>query len=164
MSNFNRLLVSLDMLCQDLHEELGSVQVMQNQTVSERYLVLLKNYVSISLELQQSAQDLTEKGFSKAINDHGQCTHLVNKKMLMIQNRLLAYVVDYYTAATKAEQIRHDDFSAGGEIRFDLLTTRAIKSKAQFKTIIRALSKSEYANLLQGTGLAKFDWGREVLL
>lgn len=163
MSNFNRLLVSLDMLCQELYEELSSADIVGDQVVSARYLVLLEKYVDISNALQESANELTEKGFSKAIHHQSICAHLVSKKMLMIQNRLLALVLDYYETANKAEQIRHDDFTPNGDIRFDLLTTRAIKAKAQFKTIARALTKSDYQKLIKGTGLATFDWGHKVL-
>ncbi|GAA0859752.1 hypothetical protein GCM10009114_34370 [Aliiglaciecola litoralis] len=151
------------MLSQDLQEELSLFGESADQIISERYLVLLNKYAELSNGLQASAQELTEKGFIKAVKQQGMCTHLVSKQMLMIQNRLLGYVLDYYDAANKAEQIRHADYSSGGDIRFDLLTTRAIKSKAQFKTIARALAKTDYKNLQSGVGLAEFDWGHEKL-
>jgi hypothetical protein len=151
------------MLSQELHEELQTAVNENNLQVTSHYLFLLGKYKEISISLFDSAQELTEKGFIKAVTNQGVCHHLANKKMLMIQNRLLEYVLDYYDAASKAGQIRDADFSSAADVRFDLLTTRAIRSKSQYKTVARALSKKEYQNLLNGIGLAEFDWGQDGL-
>jgi hypothetical protein len=106
MATFNRQLVVLDMLTQDMCDELALPTVQQSGIVSSRYNQLLQQYLEASKTLEALAKDSTEKGFSDAIVAKGICRHLVSKKMLLVQNRLLEYVVDYYLTADKLEPIR----------------------------------------------------------
>ncbi len=163
MAHVNRLLVSLDMLSQDLGDELQLTSTLTEPKVSDHYLELLAQYTQFSELLAQRSSDLTERNFTQLIQDSGMCLHLVNKNMLLVQNKLLTYVLEYYSASRKADQIRNDDFSEQAEVRFDLLTTRAIKSKSQFKTVARELAKDDYTALQHGMALAKFDWQWETL-
>lgn len=163
MAHVNRLLVSLDMLSQDLFDELDDVADTSEPKVSEHYLELLAQYAQFSDTLEQRSIELTERNFTQAIQHSGMCSHLVNKKMLLVQNKLLTYVLEYYTASRKANGIRNHDFSQQAEVRFDLLTTKAIKSKSQFKTLARELTKEDYANLLKGMALADFDWSWDII-
>lgn len=163
MATFNRQLVALDMLTQDLSDELASPEIRQNSIVSARYIQLLQQYLDASKTLETLAKSFTEKGFSDGIIAKGICRHLVNKKMLLVQNRLLEYVIDYYLTAVKLQPIRYADFSEQAEIRFALLTTKSIKLKSQFSTVAKAMSKSDYSILMRGIGLAEFDWRWDVL-
>ncbi|GAA6186795.1 MULTISPECIES: hypothetical protein [Alteromonadaceae] len=163
MSNFNRLLVTLEMLSQDILEELNSPEIQQNQHISIQYLKLITQYWKTSLKLAESATDLTEKGFSYAITEKGICEHLVNKKMLLIQNRLLEYVVEYYNTSIRIEKLRDVDFSENADKRFDLLTTRAVKYRSQYKVVAKALDPVEYQRLITGIGLAAFDWSWQTV-
>jgi hypothetical protein len=158
MATFNRQLVVLDMLTQDLSEELASPRIQQSKIVSAKYIKLLQQYLDASKTLEILAISFTEKGFSEAIVAKGVCKHLVNKKMLLVQNRLLEYVVEYYQAKVKLAPIRYADFSEQAEIRFALLTTKSIKLKSQFSTVAKAMNKSDYSILMVGIGLAEFDW------
>ncbi|GAB2707522.1 hypothetical protein Q4574_20765 [Aliiglaciecola sp. 3_MG-2023] len=164
MSNFNRLLVTLDMLFEDILEELNSQKIQQNQRISTRYLQLITQYWKTSLSLAQSATDFTEKGFSNAIVENGICVHLLNKKMLLIQNRLLEYVVEYYNTSIRIEKLRDVDFSENADKRFDLLTTRAVKYRSQYKVVAKALNRTEYQRLIEGIGLPPFDWNWETVI
>lgn len=164
MATFNRQLVALDMLTQDMSEELASSEIQQSNLVSARYIQLLQQYLEASKTLEGIAATFTEKGFSDAIITQGMCPHLVSKKMLLVQNRLLEYVIDYYLTAVKLEPIRYADFSEQAEIRFALLTTKSIKLKSQFSTVAKAMCKSEYTILMRGIGLAEFDWRWEALV
>lgn len=164
MSSISRLLVTLEMLTDEMAEELALPHVNTGRKVSSRYLSLLKQVQHTSEDLLGLASDFTENGFSDAIAEHKICTYLVNKKVLMVQNKLLEYAVKYYDASQRAEQIRHDEFNPQADIRFDLLSTRAIKIRAQYKTIAKAMKESDYQRLQRGIGLAEFDWGWEVLM
>jgi hypothetical protein len=163
MATFNRQLVALDMLTQDMCDELALPTVQQSGIVSSRYNQLLQQYLEASKTLEALAKDSTEKGFSDAIVAKGICRHLVSKKMLLVQNRLLEYVVDYYLTADKLEPIRYLDFSEQAEIRFALLTTKSIKVKSQFSTVAKAMSKADYSKMINGIGLAEFDWHWDLL-
>lgn len=163
MAHVNRLLVSLDMLSQDLNDELDNVKGTSEPEVSEQYLDLLAQYAKFSESLEQRSVEITERNFSQMIQHSGMCLHLVNKKMLLVQNKLLTYVIEYYSASRKANGIRNHDFSKQAEVRFDLLTTRAIKSKYQFKTVARELTRDDYENLQKGMALATFDWDWNII-
>lgn len=164
MSTFSRQLIALDMLSEEMTEALALPEVSQTAQVSSEYLSLLSQYRRVSESLGQLAAELTEIGFSETVSKHNVCIHLVNKKVLMVQNKLLEYAVDFYDASRRAERIRHDEFNQQADIRFDLLSTRAIKLRSQFKTIAKAMKQSDYESLMRGIGLADFDWGWDVLM
>ncbi|GAC16158.1 hypothetical protein [Aliiglaciecola lipolytica] len=164
MPKFNRLLVTLDMLSQDIVDELNLPEIQQNEKISSHYLKLITQYWQASESLQHCANELTEKGFSKAISEKRMCVHLVNKKVLLIQNRLLEYAIEYYKTNIRIDELRDVDFSENADKRFDLLTTRAIKYKSQYKVVARALNKIEYQRLIKSVGLPKFDWGWDTII
>lgn len=163
MTTLTRQLVALDMLSQDMLDELSMPAVKLSQTVSPRYITLLNQYHKASCLLQAVADSYTEHGFSDAIDASGMCAHLVNKKMLLVQNRLIEYVTQYYQASLKADQIRDADFSARAEIKFTLLTTKSIKLKSQYRTVAKAMSRPDYEKMIAGVGLADFDWCWDLL-
>lgn len=163
MTTFNRQLVALDMLSQDMADELRVADVQSSKLVPSRYLDLLNQYLKASCILAEVAESFTENGFSDAIDASGMCAHLVNKKMLLVQNRLIEYVIQYYQASFKAGDIRDADFSERAEIRFALLTTKSIKLKSQYRTVAKAMSRPDYEKMTAGIGLADFDWCWDLL-
>jgi hypothetical protein len=80
-----------------------------------------------------------------------------------VQNKLLSYVIEYYQAKQKLDPIRETDFSEQAEVRFDLLTTKVIKSKSKYRTVAKAMAVKDYLNLIKAIGLAEFDWGWDKL-
>lgn len=157
MSSFKQLLLTLNILSEDMADELSG-QKGRDVLVSEHYVALLKQFLETSKSLSVAATAYTNMEFKTAIQNRGICLYLVNKKMLMIQNRLAEYLIDYFEANFRLDKIREVDFSEQANIRFDLLSVRAIKSKSQFKTVADALSDSEYLNLENGIGLPDLRW------
>ena len=160
MSSIHRQLVALDMLAQDLIDELGDLT---SETVTEQYLALLKQYHKYGLKLANEVETLSEYEFSALITQHQVCRYLISKKLLLVQNRLVGYVIDYYDASRKTNEIRDTDFSEQAELRFDLLTTKAIKAKAQYRTVAKAMHQGDYLKLIQFVGLPLFDWDWPLL-
>lgn len=163
MSLIHRQLIALDMLAQDLSDELNSVEIQQELRVSAKYLALLSQYLKASQVLLQQGADLRDYEFVELVRQHGVCTHLVSKKLLLVQNRLLNYVLEIYQTNDKLDEIRDTDFSEQAEVRFDLLTTKVIKAKSQYRTVAKAMVKKDYQGLIQAIGLAEFDWGWEQI-
>lgn len=156
MPSIKQLLLTLNILAEDIADELAESDGLI--LVSKSYIDLLKQYLKTSTTLSQLVESYTDKEFKEIIKARGICLHLVNKKMLMIQNKLLTYLIEYSNAASRLDKIRDADFSVQAEIRFDLLTTRAVKSKSQFKTVADALSDKEYQSLVSGIGLPELGW------
>jgi hypothetical protein len=163
MSVIHRNLVSLEMLADDLADELGLIEKSDDKYVTANYCRLLQQYHQHSLCLEASAIELTGREFSDLMVKQGVSSHLTNKNALKVQNHLLGFVIQYYQATSKLEKIRHVDFSEHAETKFDLLTTQAIKHKAQYKTIAKELREVEYNKLLSALRLPSFDWQWDVL-
>lgn len=157
MSSFKQHLLTLNLLSEDMIDKL-SEQKESDGSVSQSYVDLLKQYLETSISLSTLAATYTDMEFKSAIQNRGICLHLLNKKMLMIQNKLVKYLIDYFEATFRLNMIRDVDFSEQANIRFDLLSVRAIKSKSQFKTVADALSDSEYRNLQDGIALPDLRW------
>ena len=163
MPSLQRQLVTLEMIVEELLDELEHLNALVNPSVSARYLILIKQYLEASTVLALEANHYTEQGFSRVISTHGICTHLVSKKMLFVQNKLIAYVVKYYDATAKLDAIRDCDYSEYADKRFDLLNVKAIKLKAQFRTGAMAMNEHDYCALQRGGCLPAFDWGWDRL-
>ncbi|MCF2950488.1 hypothetical protein L0668_20435 [Paraglaciecola aquimarina] len=160
MSAIHRQLIALDMLAQDLIEELDGLC---SERVTQQYLALLKQYHIHGLSLADEVETLSDYDFSKWITQHQVCRFLISKKLLLVQNRLVGYVLDYYDASRKSDEIRHSDFSEHADRRFDLLTTKAIKARSQYRTVAKAMNQNDYLKLIEYIGLPLFDWGWEQL-
>ncbi|MEP1382479.1 MAG: hypothetical protein ABJK64_01655 [Paraglaciecola sp.] len=163
MPSLQRQLVTLEMLVEELADELGLLLAQVKPEISLHYLALLKQYLKSCKLLAYEADTHTEQGFSEIIINQGICTHLVSKKMLFVQNKLITYAIEYYDATSKLNDIRDIDFSEQADIRFDLLNVKAIKLKAQFRTVATAMSEPDYCMLQKGACLPDFDWGWDNL-
>ena len=163
MSTIANTLTSMEMLHEDMVDECELVKRDDNPIVTESFLRFLEQYKDASDAFEKMADEFTELGFVEYITQQQSCLHLVNKKVLMVQNKLLGYAFDYYEASLKAESIRHTEFNEQADKKFDLLSTRAIKLKSQFRTVAKAMKQTDYENLIEGIGLPEFDWGWERL-
>lgn len=159
MSSISRKLVSLDMLREDMHEEYEYVDHKSN----EAYLKLLTQYLHQCQALFLDAEPLADHVFIDAIEASGTHLHIVNKQMLRVQIRLLEYVLDYYVASEKASEIQQNDFGSAADRRLDLLQTRAIKAKNQFRIVAEAMGAIDLAAFLEAACLAESDWGWKAL-
>ncbi|MGJ8681301.1 hypothetical protein [Paraglaciecola sp.] len=160
MSAIHRQLIALDMLAQDLVDELA---YFKSNQVTKPYLSLLSQYHKHAVTLADEVGIFSDYDFSELIAQHQVCRFLLSKKLLIVQNKLVGYVIDYYDASRKLDKIRDTDFSVQAELRFDLLTTKAIKARAQFKTVATAMHKNDYLNLIKNIGLPLFDWNWDLL-
>lgn len=157
MSSFKQQLLTLNLLSEGMTDELSECKE-TDVLASPLYVDLLKQYLETSKSLSVLASSYTDMEFKSAIQNRGICLHLMNKKMLMIQNKLVNYLIDYFEATFRLNEIRDADFSENANIRFDLLSVRAIKSKSQFKTVADALTDSEYQILQSEIGLPELNW------
>lgn len=158
MSTVSRKLITLDMLREDLSEEDIPVE-----GVPDSYLKLLEQYLSECRALLFLAGDLKDGVFVDIVATSGTCLHITNKRMLKVQIRLLEYVLAYYDATHKAEKIQAFEFDSQADRRLDLLQTKAIKARSQFKTVAQAMGPSDLQELIDATCLPEFDWSWKAL-
>lgn len=163
MSTIANTLTSMEMLHEDMVDECNLVKEDPNPSVTERFLRLLGQYKLASEAFESMAEEFTELGFMEYVTQQHSCIHLVNKKVLLVQNKLLGYAYDYYKASQKVEGIRHTQFDEQADKKFDLLSTKAIKHKSQFRTLAKAMKRNDYESLMEGIGLPEFDWGWDRL-
>ena len=158
MSTVSRKLITLDMLREDLSEENIAFD-----NVPDSYLKLLEQYLGECRALLFLANDLKDSAFVDMVATSGTCLHITNKRMLKVQIRLLEYVLDYYDASQKAEQIQAYEFDSQADRRLDLLQTKAIRARAQFRTVAQAMGATDLQEFLEATCLPEFDWSWKAL-
>lgn len=163
MSTVSRLLVNLDILKEDMEDVLTESKAKSLNYLSAEYLRLLNQYLQTCRVLLGVATDLTEAAFREAVNATGNCPHIVSKRMLSVQVRLLSYVIDYYKAHQKVMQLQETDFSDEADKRLELLMPRAVSAKTKFKTVALAMGRTDYQAFVAGACLPHFDWDWEVL-
>ena len=159
MSPTSRKLISLDMLREDMQDECALGEAAHN----DAYLKLLKQYCQQCKALLLEAEPLADHIFVEAIEASGTHLHILNKQMLRVQIRLLEYVLDYYAASKKASKIQQSDFGSAADRRLNLLQTKAIKARNQFRIVAEAMGAQDLAAFLQAACLAESDWGWQAL-
>lgn len=157
MATFARQLIALDMLSQDMQDELDD-NMSSPFAVPDDYLRHLTRYQALLENVQFLAEELTENGFSDAVHSSGLCRHISTKRMVEVQAKLLKYVLDFYDARYKADQIQDSDFGEHADKRLGLLQTKAIKARGQFKTVAKALGVEEYQAMVESVPLPHQDW------
>lgn len=173
MSTITRKLIALDMLHQDMADEWEALceQTLPPHYRSEhhscalvpaQYLKLLARYLEECRQIIVLAKDLKDSTFSDLVLSSGAITHFSNKQMLLVQCRLLEYVLAFYSASHKADKILASEFGDRADKRLDLLQTKAIKARSQFKTVALAMGKSDYQEFKQALCLPQADWGWQV--
>lgn len=170
MSTITRKLIALDMLHQDIVDEWDafSEQTLPQHYrsehhscafVSAQYLKLMARYLEECRQIIFLAKDLKDNTFSDVVLSSGAITHFSNKQMLLVQCRLLEYVLAFYSASQKADKILASEFDDRADKRLDLLQTKAIKARSQFKTVALAMGQSDYHEFQQTLCLPETDWG-----
>ena len=159
MSAVGRLIINLDILSEDMADDLE-----QNGTdVPESYLALLKHYQRTAEQLHAALAELTETGAKEALEMSHLSPLSPSKRMISVLVKLVGYVLQYYAAHSKSLDILADDFSDQADEKLNLLQTRAIKAKSQFKTVAFAMGESEYNALRKRVPLPQEDWQWERL-
>ncbi len=149
-------LIAIDILLQELEEcQLEYAYGASNSDNSgdgERLSNVHKDLLEQSIKANQlvisNSKDFSEYDFSKLLEQVELAKKISSKRFLVIYNKLLLWVLDYYSAKKKAGSITSEDFSEQAEIRLDLYQTKAAKAKSQIKTLAGALGKQEYVSFL----------------
>lgn len=162
MVSITRQFVALDMVLTELAEYADTVST-PSPLVSPGYLGLLKQFCLVIQQLSDNAADFTLFAFVAEVRKSALAIPIKNKRILSVYLRLIEYVIDYYQASEKIAGIRDRLFDDNAEKRLQLLQVRAIKAKAQFKTVVQALGKKDYQQFAQHLALPSADWGWDVL-
>ena len=160
--SLTRQLVSLDIICAELADFVDSLDG-QSHVVPQGYMNLLKQFCTGMQKLSDLAVEYTQQAFVEEIEKSGLALPINNKRILSVYLRLIEYVIDFYVASEKIAEIRDRHFDDNAEKRLQLLQVRAIKAKAQFKTVVQALGKRDYQLFASHLALPPADWGWEVL-
>jgi uncharacterized protein YnzC (UPF0291/DUF896 family) len=152
MSSLVRQLIAFDILKQELEE--AEVDETLSDSVSKPHLQLLKQCAEANQGIIDETLTLSEFDFAKCIENVEFEYKVTTKQLLTIQNKLLAWSIDFFVAREKADAITQRDFSEQAEVRLDLLLTKAAKAKNQIKTLAKALGKDGYVDYIAQYRLA----------
>ena len=163
MSPVSRQIIALDILCQEM-QEYHAVNVHHDDYgQSSSFLRLLEQLTNQMKSLAEHASEHTENGFIEQMRTSQTCQHIKSKQMLNVHCRLLEFVLAFYSADIKAKALLADDFGQLADKRLNLLQTRAIKARNQYKTVSQALGKTDYQAFIDHVGLPQQLWGWEEL-
>lgn len=85
------------------------------------------------------------------------------KSMLVVYIKLINYVITAWDATLKAESIINDNFDDSADVRLELLQVKAIKAKAQLKTVASAMGEQDYKTFCTMLGLTAEKWQWDTL-
>lgn len=159
MQTFTRTLINLDILNQDLRD----IEHREAKLISSEYQKLLHQYLEKCQSLFALATSMNEHEFSEIVTASGTCAHISSKRMLGVQIKLIQYVLDFYSANAKIKQLQANEFDSKADKRLDLLQTKAVKARSQFKTVAKAMGKADLQEFARIMGLPKADWSWEAL-
>ena len=147
MSSFVRQLIAFDILKQELED----VVLLENdkESIDQDHLQLLKQCSAANQAIIDSTASLSEYDFSKIVEPVELEYKVSTKKLLIIHNKLISWVINFFVAKAKANSITDQDFSEQAEVRLDLWQTKSAKAKNQIKTLANALGKDEYLDFVQ---------------
>ena len=111
----------------------------------------------------RAASDLTEQEFMASLNSVSLDIDISSKQLFSIYSRLLGFVVDFYEARQKVLAIIENEFTDLADKHLDLLQTKAIRARSQFKTVAQALGEEEYCQFVSQLGLPDHEWGWQQL-
>ncbi|MDC8832425.1 hypothetical protein [Alteromonas gilva] len=152
MGTTQRHLVNLDMLLADV-EMLDT-----SQYSNHAHQKLLLEIQSVLEQLEIAVQHETVSSFQKAVAATGLAKALEDKRMPGIYKRLIGYVLQYWQADKKAAEILASEFDGNADKRLELLQVKGIKAKSQFKTVARAMGRTDYEHFIKALGLVHDDW------
>ena len=152
MGTTQRHLVNLDMLLTDIEMLDGS------EYGSLVHVKLLKDIQRVLEALEVAVQSETVSSFQKAVVNAGLAGPLEDKRMPGIFKRLIGYVLEYWDAHSKAAKILDSQFDGNADKRLELLQVKGIRAKSQFKTVARAMGRTDYLHFVEALGLLHEDW------
>ena len=157
MATFQRLLVNLEIIADDL-ATLDAVDYF-----SDEHLALLEAYHRAIDALNTAAVEQTEASF-KGYFHHSSLSPIYGKKrMLSVHLKLIGYVLSYWKANEKVSGIIDNDFDPRADKRLALLQVKAIRAKAQLKTVATAMGKEDYGRFIEVLKLSGKDWQWDTL-
>lgn len=157
MATFQRLLVNLEIIADDLDA------LNESDCFSDKHLALLGAYRAALADLNESAAQQTE-AHCKAYFQHSSLASVyVKKQMLSVHVKLINYVLSYWDANEKVTDIINDDFDPRADKKLELLQVKAIRAKAQLKTVATAMGKEDYKRFIEVLKLSGKDWQWDTL-
>lgn len=158
MSTIQRQLVNLEILAEDL----DSLPIEQHWC--EQHIRLIEEY-KVALELlSDSARAETESGFKKRLTTSTFAHIMESKQMIGVHLKLIGYVLTFWDASQKANQILDNNFGENADKRLELLQVKAIRAKAQLKTVANAMGQADYQRFIDLLNLRDAQWQWDVLL
>ena len=152
MGTTQRHLVNLDILLSDIEMLDGT------EYGGREHIKLLSEIQRVLEALEIAAQQETVSSFQKAVVNAGLAGPLEDKRMPGIFKRLISYVLEYWDAHGKAAKILDSQFDGNADKRLELLQVKGIKAKSQFKTVARAMGRTDYQHFVDALGLRHEDW------
>lgn len=157
MATFQRLLVNLEIIADDLDA------LHESDCFSNGHLALLGAFREALVKLNEAAMEQTEAS-CKAYFEHSSLASVYAKKqMLSVHVKLIGYVLSYWEANEKVSEIINDDFDPRADKRLELLQVKAIRAKAQLKTVATAMGKEDYGRFIEVLKLSGKDWHWDTL-
>ncbi|WP_421132409.1 hypothetical protein [Alteromonas sp. A079] len=157
MATFQRLLVNLEIIADDLD------MLDAKCYFSDRHLTLLEAYRTALDTLNKAAVAQTEASCSAYFQHSSLAPVYVTKQMLSVHVKLISYVLSYWEANEKVSDIINDDFDPRADKRLALLQVKAIRAKAQLKTVASAMGRDDYERFTHVLKLSGKDWQWDTL-
>lgn len=84
--------------------------------------------------------------------------------MIGVHLKLIGYVLTFWDANKKANDILDTNFGESADKRLELLQVKAIRAKAQLKTVAHAMGQADYQKFIDLLNLRDAQWQWDVLL
>ncbi len=162
MPNLVRQLVTLDMLKQEL-DDLKSECICKGMLV-DRHLEIIRQCASMTGSILRVSEDLSEHDFISSIQHLDFEYQYSSKKLLNIHNKLLHWLIDFYSAKKESTDILDLDFTPRAEVRLNLWQSKAAKAKNHIKTLAEALGEDEYGHFIKQFRFEKSEFAWQQLL
>lgn len=157
MTSPQRTLINLEILSDDIH------QLESSQLNGSLHFKLLNDFLSRLTELSHSVQSDTEASVKQLLKGSVLDGAIGRKSMLVVYIKLINYVITAWDATLKAESIINDNFDDSADVRLELLQVKAIKAKAQLKTVASAMGEQDYKTFCTMLGLTAEKWQWDTL-
>lgn len=155
MSSLVRQLIAFDILKQELEDVNLLDEEAEKDSIADEHLQLLKQCSQSNQAIVDSTESLSEFDFAKTIGQVELEYKVSTKQLLIVHNKLISWVINFFVAKEKANSITAQDFSESAEVRLDLWQTKSAKAKNQIKTLANALGKAEYLEFVTQYRLTK---------
>lgn len=152
-----RTLINLEILSDDIN------QLESSQLNGSLHFKLLSDFLLRLTELSHSVQSDTEASVKQLLKGSVLDGAIGRKSMLVVYIKLINYVITAWDATLKAESIINDNFDDSADVRLELLQVKAIKAKAQLKTVASAMGEQDYKTFCTMLGLTAEKWQWDTL-